>query len=65
MKQFGIYLTLPFVLAIPPVIGWLTGSFLDKHFDTKPYFMYGFILLGFIAGFRELYRIVKRFGEEP
>lgn len=64
MKQFGVYLTLPFVLAIPPVIGWLVGSYIDKSFDTTPYCMYLFILLGFIAGFRELYRIIKCFGDE-
>ncbi len=64
MKQFGIFLTLPFVLAIPPVIGWLVGRFADQHFHTKPYFMYGFILLGFIAGFREMYRIAKRYGQD-
>lgn len=63
MKQYGVYLTLPFVLAIPPVIGWLIGSFIDELLHTRPYFMYAFILLGFIAGFREFYRIVKRFGE--
>ncbi len=64
MKQFGVYLTLPFVLAIPPVIGWLVGRYIDESFGTKPYCMYFFILLGFIAGFRELYRIIKRFGDE-
>lgn len=61
MRQFGVYLTLPFVLAIPPVIGWLVGHWLDKELSTEPYLMYLFIALGFIAGFRELYRILKRF----
>lgn len=63
MKQYGVYLTLPFVLAIPPVIGWMAGRFIDKHMHTEPYFMYLFIAFGFIAGFRELYRIVKTFGD--
>ena len=64
MKQFGAYLTLPFVLAIPPVIGWALGHWLDKKLHTGPYLMYLFLLLGFIAGFRELYRILKRFKDD-
>lgn len=61
-KQFGVYITVPFVLAVPPVLGWLIGSWLDQTLATAPYLMYMFILLGFVAGFRELYRIIKKFG---
>lgn len=61
LRQVGAYLTIPFVLAVSPVIGWLLGSWLDKHWNTSPYFMYIGIVLGFIAGFRELYRIIKGF----
>lgn len=43
-------------------MGWLIGRWLDKKLDTAPYLMYLFLILGFIAGFRELYRIIKRFG---
>lgn len=62
IKLIGVYITIPFVLAVPPVIGWFMGSWLDKWFGTAPYLMYLFMVLGFVAGFRELYRIVKRFG---
>ena len=58
----GAYMTLPFVLAIPPVFGWFIGDWLDEKFNSKPLFMFLLIALGFIAGFRELYRIIKRFG---
>jgi ATP synthase protein I len=64
VRLIAAYVTIPFVLAVPPVIGWLIGSWLDKYLDTKPYIMYTLILFGFIAGFRELYRIVKKFGKE-
>jgi ATP synthase protein I len=63
MKQIGVFMTIPFVLAFPPMLGWWIGSWLDEKLDTHPYLMYVFIILGFIAGFRELYRIVKRFGD--
>lgn len=63
IKRLGVFLTIPFVLAIPPVLGWLVGTWLDEKFNSVPYFMYLFILLGFVAGFREFYRIIKRFGD--
>ena len=62
VRQIGIFITIPFVLAVPPVLGWLIGSWLDGFFDSEPYLMYTFLVLGFIAGFREMYRIVRRYG---
>ena len=63
MRQTGVYLTIPFALGIPPVLGWLIGKWLDDTFGTQPVLMYIFIALGFAAGFREVYRIIKRFGD--
>lgn len=62
LRQIGIYSTVPFVLAIPPVLGWLIGGWLDGKIGSSPYLMYIFMILGFVAGFREVYRIIKRFG---
>ncbi len=64
IKQIGAFITIPFVLAVPPVIGWLIGDWLDHYFHLSPILMYCFVLLGFIAGFREVYRIIKRFGND-
>ena len=63
-QQIGALITIPFVLAIPPVIGWFIGRWLDKKMDTAPYLMYVFIFLGFLAGIRECYRIIKEYGNE-
>lgn len=62
MKQFAIYLTIPFVLAVPPVLGWFVGTWLDEKLHTKPIFMYVMIVLGLIAAVREFYRIITRYG---
>lgn len=62
VRQLGAFITIPFVLAIPPVLGWLLGSWLDELLSSKPFLMYLMICLGFIAGFKEVYRIIKRFG---
>lgn len=57
-------MTIPFVLAVPPILGWFIGKWLDEYFNTKPYGMYIFIILGFIAGFKEVYRLIKRYGND-
>lgn len=62
-RQIGVYITIPFVLAVPPILGWFVGNWLDGLLKTGPYLMYLFLILGFVAGFRELFRIVKRFGQ--
>ena len=62
MRQIGVFMTIPFVLAVPPILGWLIGSWLDTKIDTAPYLMFIFIALGFIAGVRETIRLIKRFG---
>ena len=64
VRQIGAYITVPFVLAVPPVLGWFIGSWLDKKLGTGPYLMYLFLLIGFVAGFREVFRIVKKFGND-
>lgn len=63
MRKLGVFLTIPFVLAVPPVLGWYIGSWLDELFGVKPYLMYVLIILGFVAGFREFYRIINRYGD--
>lgn len=61
MQVVACYLTLPFVLGIPPIVGWGVGSWLDQHFETAPYAMYIFLVLGMVAGVREFYRIVTKY----
>jgi ATP synthase protein I len=64
LRRFGAYITIPFVLAVPPVIGWFIGSWLDKMLGTEPYIMYTGLLLGFASGFLEFYKIIKKFGND-
>lgn len=62
VRQIGVFITIPFVLAVPPIMGWFIGKWLDSFFGTEPYLMYIFLVLGFIAGFREMFRIVRSYG---
>jgi ATP synthase protein I len=62
-QQIGVLVTIPFVLAVPPIVGGFIGRWLDKHLGTTPYLMYVLIVLGMIAGGMECYRLVKEYGE--
>lgn len=61
IAQIGAYVTLPFVLAVPPLLGALFGRWLDSWIDISPWGLYLFLALGFLAGIREFVRILKRF----
>lgn len=60
--MIGIYMTIPFILAIPPIISWAIGNWLDDKLGTSPFLVIIFLILGFIAGGREFYRIIKKYG---
>ena len=64
MQMIASYVTLPFALAIPLIVGWYIGSWIDKYFEIAPYGMYVLLVLGFIAGAREFYRIVIKYKDE-
>lgn len=42
------------------VIGYLIGNYLDIKFKTSPYLMLIFTVMGMIAGFREVFILVKK-----
>jgi ATP synthase protein I len=52
--------TVGIALAVAIALGTGGGIWLDNHFGTQPAFTVVGFLLGTIAGFRELFRAVKR-----
>ena len=53
-STMGISMVLALVIAI------LIGYYLDKWFKTSPLFFLIFMILGLVAGFRNVYVIMKR-----
>lgn len=49
-------------LVISTFVGLAIGYGLDKVFNTSPYLTIIFLIVGIIAGFRELFRIAKKQG---
>ena len=58
-RRVGEFLTIPFTLASAPTIGFLFGWFLDRRLQTFPVLTVLLLVLGFIAGVREVWRSVK------
>lgn len=60
LRQAGIYTVIPIILALGPIIGYFIGNFLDRKLHTEPYLMILFLIFGFIASGKEVYRLVKK-----
>ncbi len=56
--------TIGIQLVLATFIGFLMGYGLDKLFKTSPWFTFIFLVLGVIAGFREVFKVAKRQARE-
>jgi ATP synthase protein I len=61
-RQIGILTTIPFLLAVGPILGFYIGEFLDKKLNTAPYLMIVFIIFGFVASGKGVYNLIKKAG---
>lgn len=60
LRQSGLLATVPFLLAVPPIAGMLIGRFLDQKFNTDPILTIILLILGFIAGAKEIASVIKK-----
>jgi len=63
LRQAGLVMAIPFLLLVSPIIGYFMGRLLDRWFSTS-FLWIVFIGLGFVAGIREVYRIIVRVSKE-
>ncbi len=63
LRQAAIFATIPFVMAVPPILGWVIGQALDSWLGTGPWVMFTLLTAGFVSGIREVYRIIKKYGD--
>lgn len=63
-EAIASYVMLPFVMGVPPIVGWYIGVWVDQYFDISPYGKYGFLALGICSGVREIYRIINKYKDE-
>ena len=55
-----MYSSMGLELGLSIVVGFLIGSWLDKWFGTEPLLLLVFGIAGIIAGYRSIFRLVKR-----
>lgn len=59
-RDLAYYSGLGFSVALAIFIGLFIGLGLDRLFDTTPVFMFIFLFFGIIAGFNNIYKVIKR-----
>jgi hypothetical protein len=58
-RQVGLLSSIPFILALAPIVGFFLGKYLDTKLRTSPWLSFILLILGFVAGVRETINIVK------
>ena len=59
-RTLGVLSTAGMAMAFSIGIGVLAGHYLDKKFNTEPWFLIIFLIFGIIAAFRNLYYMYKK-----
>ncbi|MBI4764980.1 MAG: AtpZ/AtpI family protein [Deltaproteobacteria bacterium] len=60
IKLLALVSTMGISMVLAIVIAIAIGYYLDKWFQTSPLFFLIFMILGIVAGFRNIYVIMKR-----
>ena len=64
IRSFARAGTVGLHMVLSTFVGYLMGSQLDKWLGTSPWLTIIFLILGIVAGFRELARIAKRVADD-
>lgn len=64
IKQIASYSTLGLEMGLSVAVGAGIGYYLDRWLKTEPWFLLIFLFFGAVAGFRSLYRALKRLERE-
>jgi F0F1-type ATP synthase assembly protein I len=63
-RIFGLVGSFGFTTAGAIAVGYFIGSYLDKKFDTSPWCMLSFIMLGIVGSFIEFFKLIKKLSNE-
>ena len=64
VRQLGIVTTVPIILLVGPAIGFWIGGWIDRKTHLYPWFTTLFVLLGFAASGREVFRLLKQISQD-
>jgi len=60
MRELAYYSSLGFSVALSIFIGLAVGIYLDRRFATSPWCTLIFLVLGIIAGFRNIAIVIRK-----
>ena len=58
------YFALGLEMAFSVLVGFAVGFLLDRKLHTSPWFMLGFTILGILAAYMEVYRVVRELRQD-
>jgi ATP synthase protein I len=64
IRVLGVLSTVGIAMVAATVIGFYFGRFLDGLLGTSPWLTIVFLLMGIVAGFRNLYQTARRAQQE-
>ncbi|NLD35799.1 MAG: AtpZ/AtpI family protein [Desulfatiglans sp.] len=59
-RALGVLSTAGLTMALSIGIGAVVGHYIDKRYDTEPWFFLIFLFFGIVAAFRNLYLMYKK-----
>ena len=63
LRGAAMLVAIPSLLIISPLVGFFLGDLGDKRFHTSPWLAIVGLILGFVAGAREVWSIYRRYLE--
>ncbi|MCK4846848.1 MAG: AtpZ/AtpI family protein [Deltaproteobacteria bacterium] len=62
MKGLLLTTSVGITMVVSIIIGLIIGIYLDRYFESRPWLTIIFILLGVVAGFKNMHRTMKEHG---
>ena len=60
LRELAYYSSLGLSVSLSIFIGLAVGVYLDRRFETSPWCTLGFLILGIIAGFRNIAIVIRK-----
>ncbi|HEY6195656.1 MAG TPA: AtpZ/AtpI family protein [Candidatus Eisenbacteria bacterium] len=61
LRSAATLVAIPTLLIVSPLVGFFLGDLGDKRFHTSPWLALSGLVLGFVAGAREVWSIYRRY----
>ena len=61
-KGLAMLSSMGIAMVLCTFIGLILGIYIDKYLGTKPWFTIIMLILGIVAGFKNIYEMIKKYG---